>query len=74
MVNAAPNVNTSYTELSPVPLGDTALLFSTQGRNAVIESEGYDKLHYKEHFLVAQKQKGYVDSFQWPLPFYDGVF
>jgi outer membrane protein OmpA-like peptidoglycan-associated protein len=74
MVNAGPNVNTSYTELSPLPLGDTALLFSTQGRNAIIESEGYDKLHYKEHFLISQKQKGYVDSFQWPLPFYDGNF
>ncbi len=74
VINAGPNVNTSYTELSPFPLGDTALLFSTMGRNAVIEAEGYDKLHYKEHFLVAQKQKGYVDSFQWPLPFYDGSF
>jgi outer membrane protein OmpA-like peptidoglycan-associated protein/tetratricopeptide (TPR) repeat protein len=74
MLNAGPNVNTSYTELSPLPLGDTALLFSTMGRNAVIESNGYDKLNYKEHFLVSRKQPGYVDSFQWPLPFYDGGF
>ena len=74
IVNCGPNVNTTYTELSPLPLGDTALLFSTMGRNANLESNGYDKLHYKEHFLVAQKQKGYVDSFQWPLPFYDGAF
>ncbi len=74
MINAGPNVNTSQTELSPYPLGDTALLFSTQGRNAVIESNGYDKLHYKEHFLYSHKQPGYVDSFQWPLPFYDGGF
>ena len=74
VINAGPNVNTTYTELSPYPLGDTALLFSTMGRNAVIESAGYDKLNYKEHFLVAQKQKGYVDSFQWPLPFNDGNF
>ena len=75
MLNAGPNVNTSYTELSPLPLGDTALLFSTMGRNAVIESNGYDKLHYKEHFLVSHKQAGpVVDSFQWPLPFYDGSF
>ena len=74
VINAGPNVNTPYTELSPLPLGDTALVFSTMGRNAVIESDGYDKLHYKEHFLVAQKQKGYVDSFQWPLPFVDGNF
>ena len=72
--NAGPNVNTPYTELSPFPLGDSALLFSTMGRNAVIEAEGYAKLNYKEHFLISQKQKGYVDSFQWPLPFYDGGF
>jgi outer membrane protein OmpA-like peptidoglycan-associated protein len=74
IINCGPNVNTTFTELSPLPLGDTALLFSTMGRNANVESNGYDKLHYKEHFLVAQKQKGYVDSFQWPLPFYDGNF
>jgi outer membrane protein OmpA-like peptidoglycan-associated protein/tetratricopeptide (TPR) repeat protein len=72
VINAGPNVNTSYTELSPYPLGDTALLYSTMGRNAVIETNGYDKLNYKEHFLISQKQRGYVDSFQWPLPFYDG--
>ncbi len=74
IINAGPNVNTSYTELSPLPFGDTALLFSTMGRNAVIEADGHDKLSWKEHFLVAQKQKGYVDSFQWPLPFVDGNF
>lgn len=74
MVNAGPNVNTIYTELSPLPLGDTSLLFSTMGRNAVIESNGYDKLNYKEHFLTSHKQPGYVDSFQWPMPFYDGSF
>jgi outer membrane protein OmpA-like peptidoglycan-associated protein/tetratricopeptide (TPR) repeat protein len=74
IINAGPNVNTPYTELSPYPIGDSALLFSTMGRNAVIESEGYDKLRYKEHFLYSHKQSGYVDSFQWPLPFYDGGF
>ncbi len=75
MLNCGPNVNTIYTELSPLPLGDTALLFSTMGRNAVIEANGYDKLKYKEHFLVSHKQAGpVVDSFQWPLPFYDGGF
>jgi outer membrane protein OmpA-like peptidoglycan-associated protein/tetratricopeptide (TPR) repeat protein len=72
--NCGPNINTSYTELSPYPLGDSALLFATMGRNAVIESNGYDKLNYKEHFLYSHKQPGYVDSFQWPLPFYDGNF
>ncbi len=75
MLNAGPNVNTIYTELSPLPLGDSALLFATMGRNAVIEANIYDKLHYKEHFLYSHKQPGpVVDSFQWPLPFYDGNF
>lgn len=75
VINAGPNINTSYTELSPYPLGDSALLFSTMGRNAVIEANGYDKLKYKEHFLVSHKQAGpVVDSFQWPLSFYDGGF
>ena len=75
VVNAGPNINTSYTELSPYPLGDSALLFSTMGRNAVIEANGYDKLKYKEHFLTSHKQAGpVVDSFQWPLSFYDGGF
>ncbi len=75
VINAGPNVNTSYTELSPYPLGDSALLFSTMGRNAVIEDNGYDKLQYKEHFLISHKQPGpVVDSFQWPLAFNDGGF
>ncbi|MCD6010820.1 MAG: OmpA family protein [Flavipsychrobacter sp.] len=74
MLNCGPNVNTIYTELSPLPLGDSTLLFSTMGRNAVIESNGYDKLNYKEHFMTSHKHPGVVDSFQWPLPFYDGTF
>ena len=72
--NAGPNVNSAYTELSPYPLGDTALLFSTMGRNQVIEALGHDKANYKEHFMVSHKQPHYVDSFQWPLVFYDGSF
>src|SRR5271165_6474633 len=51
IINCGPNVNTTGTELSPLPLGDTAILFSTMGKDAVLESNGYDKLHYKEHFL-----------------------
>jgi outer membrane protein OmpA-like peptidoglycan-associated protein len=74
VINAGPNVNTSYTELSPYPLGDTALLFSTMGRNSLIELYGNEKANYKEHFMVSHKQAGYVDSFQWPLPFNDGHF
>ena len=72
--NCGPNVNSSYTELSPYPLGDTALLFSTVNQNKAIIIGNVDNGHPREHFMIAQKQKGYVDSFQWPLPFYDGGF
>jgi outer membrane protein OmpA-like peptidoglycan-associated protein len=74
IINAGPNVNTIYTELSPLPLGDTALLFSTMGRNEAIEAVGHDKVNPREHFMVSQKQRPFVDSFQWPLRFYDGSF
>ena len=72
VVNCGPNVNTYLTELSPYPLGDSALLFSTVGREASFEDDGKGKP--MEHFMYSHKQSGYVDSFQWPLPFNDGGF
>jgi len=78
IVNAGPNVNSSYTELSPYPLGDSSLLFGTIGRNDLIET--YNRkgsarnTQYKEKFMYSHKQAGYIDSFQWPMPFYDGHF
>jgi outer membrane protein OmpA-like peptidoglycan-associated protein/tetratricopeptide (TPR) repeat protein len=74
LVNAGPNVNSSYTELSPYPLGDSSLLFGTIGRNELIETDAYRETQYKEKFMYSHKQAGYVDSFQWPMPFYDGQF
>lgn len=83
LINAGPNVNSSYTELSPYPLGDSALLFSTLGRNTgtsfiggkdLIETDAWKASEFKSKFMYSQKQAGYVDSFQWPLPFYDGQF
>ncbi len=83
IINCGPNVNSAYTELSPYPLGDSMLLFSTLNRNSleVIDSrkkyktsEGKRNLIQAEHFMLAKKQPGYVDSFQWPLPFNDGGF
>ena len=80
MVNAGPNVNTMRTELSPYPLGDSALLFSTSGRNTGnayangATNYNADESHDLERFFISHKQYGYVDSFQWPLPFYDGNF
>ena len=72
VVNCGPNVNTILTELSPYPLGDSALLFSTVGREAGFEYDG--KSRHNEHFMYSHKQAGYVDSFQWPMPFNDGGF
>lgn len=80
LVNAGPNVNTPYTELSPYPLGDTALLFGTVGRNELIETEARKGTRTgnkdaKEKFVYSHKQPGpVVDSFQWPLAFNDGGF
>ncbi|NCX96540.1 MAG: hypothetical protein EBX41_09060, partial [Chitinophagia bacterium] len=80
--NCGPNVNTPNTELSPFPYGDSSLLFSTITASRAFGSESdrgiainvLDPQKYKEHFMVTHKQPGYVDSFQWPLPFNDGGF
>lgn len=85
VINAGPNINSSYTELSPYPLGDSALLFATLGRNStsnasfiggkgLVETDPWKASEFKDKFMYSHKQAGYVDSFQWPLPFYDGQF
>ena len=84
LINAGPNVNTANTELSPYPLGDSALLFGTIKRtyaygtinkDEVITTDAWkDAPESKERFMYSHKQAGYVDSFQWPMPFYDGQF
>ena len=79
IINAGPNVNTVRTELSPYPLGDSALLFATSGRNTGDAHRSdvrfnSDEDHDMEQFFYTHKQPGYVDSFQWPLPFNDGNF
>lgn len=65
--NLGPNVNSAYTELSPLPLGDTALLFATQKSTNVA---------MPARFAIAHKFKGLDDrdTFQWSLPFTDGAF
>lgn len=72
--NAGPNVNSAYTELSPYPLGDTALLFSTMRQNSVVEVDKRKRDEYMSRFMVARKQPGFVDSFQWAIHFLDGQF
>lgn len=76
VVNAGPNVNSAYTELSPVPLGDTALLFASMSQNQVVTVDQRHRGEYMSRFLVSHKQYevAQVDSFQWPLKFTDGEF
>jgi len=72
--NAGPNVNSAYTESSPYPLGDTALLFSTMSQNTPVEVDKSQKDKYMSRFMVSRKQDhvSEVDSFQWPIKFMDG--
>lgn len=74
--NAGPNVNSSYTESAPYPLGDTALLFSTMRQNDFVEVDKKKRGDYMARFMTSTKQKftSEVDSFQWPLKFMDGTF
>ena len=76
VVNAGPNVNSSYTESAPYPLGDTALLYSSMSQNSVVEVDKRKRDEYMSRFMVSHKQYRVeqVDSFQWPIRFMDGKF
>ncbi len=73
--NAGPNVNSSYTEYSPVPLGDSALLYATMNSNKIIY-KGKDRR--KDHFSKfrwAPKEFDRTrikDSFEVSMDFKDG--
>lgn len=76
ILNAGPNVNSAYTELSPYPLGDTALLFATMNQNTVVEIDKRKREEYVSRLMTSRKQThtNVVDSFQWALKFNDGQF
>ena len=76
VINCGPNVNSAYTELSPYPLGDTALLFSTMRQNTEVEVDKRKRDEYMARFMVSHKQNHVpeVDSFEWPITFMDGNF
>jgi outer membrane protein OmpA-like peptidoglycan-associated protein len=76
MQNAGPNVNSAYTELSPLPLGDTALLFATMRQNSVVDVDKKKREDYVSRLMVSRKQENVpiADSFQWAIKFYDGQF
>jgi OmpA-OmpF porin, OOP family len=75
--NAGPNVNTIYTELSPMPLGDTALLFSTMNQNVLGEAGRDNKRDYMARFKWAPKEFDRTrvkDSFEVAMKFEDGKY
>ena len=71
IINAGPNVNSAYTELSPYPLGDTSLLFSTMRQNQVVEVSKANREDYMSRMMISKKQENVpvADSFQWALRF-----
>ncbi|WP_222165530.1 OmpA family protein [Edaphocola aurantiacus] len=71
-----PNINSANTELSPFPLGDTALLFGTMNTNIVVDKIKEKRSDYVSRFMVSQKNKytDVKDTFTWAVPFMDGQF
>lgn len=75
--NAGPNINTAYTELSPMPLGDTALLFSSMNQNKIGEYGKDKRKDYVARFKWAPKEFDRTrvkDSFEVAMKFEDGKF
>lgn len=75
--NAGPNINTAYTELSPLPLGDTALLFSTMDQNKLIDPNVTKRKEWVARFMWAPKEFDRTrvkDSFEVKMKFNDGKF
>jgi len=75
--NAGPNVNTAYTELSPLPLGDTALLFATMNQNKIIVYGKDKRKDFVSRFMWAPKEYDHTrvkDSFEVSMKFEDGRF
>lgn len=75
--NAGPNVNTAYTELSPYPMGDTALLFGTMSANKIIDVTRDKRKDYVSRFMWSPKEFDRTrvkDSFEVAMKFNDGKF
>jgi OmpA-OmpF porin, OOP family len=75
--NAGPNINTTATEGAPVPLGDTALLFSTMKINQIIDIKTVKMSDYVSRLMWAPKEYDRTrvkDSFEVSMPFTDGKF
>jgi OmpA-OmpF porin, OOP family len=75
--NAGPNVNTAYTESSPLPLSDTALVFSTMYSNNIIENNKANRKDYVSRLMWSPKEFDRTkikDTFEVAMPFMDGRY
>jgi outer membrane protein OmpA-like peptidoglycan-associated protein/tetratricopeptide (TPR) repeat protein len=75
--NAGPNVNTAYTELSPYPLSDTALMFGTMSSNKIIDVTRDKRADYVSRLMWSPKEFDRTrvkDSFEVSMKFNDGKF
>jgi OmpA-OmpF porin, OOP family len=75
--NAGPNVNTAYTESSPMPISDTALAFATMNANKFIDKRSDNRKDYVSRLMWSLKEydrTNVKDSFEVALPFSDGKF
>jgi OmpA-OmpF porin, OOP family len=75
--NAGPNVNTAYTELSPLPLGDTALLFATMNQNKIVVYGKDKRKDFVSRMMWAPKEFDNTrvkDTFEVAMKFQDGRF
>ncbi|MBL7765539.1 MAG: OmpA family protein [Chitinophagaceae bacterium] len=75
--NAGPNINTINTELSPMPLGDTALLYATMNSNKIIEVNKDKRKDFVSRFMWAPKEFDRTrekDTFEVAMGFNDGKF
>jgi len=75
--NLGPNINTTYTQSAPIPLGDTVLLYSTQNITSMnVSDRSVPNKEFLSKLMVSRKQKytDIVDTFEWALDFNDGQF
>jgi OmpA-OmpF porin, OOP family len=75
--NAGPNVNTAYTESSPMPLGDTGLLFATMNSNALVEINKANRKDVVSRLMWSPKEFDRTkirDTFEVAMKFNDGRY
>lgn len=75
--NAGPNVNSAYTESAPLPLGDTALLYSTMAQNKIVVVNKDKRKDFVSRFMWSPKEYDNTrvkDSFEVAMKFEDGKF